>query len=441
LLLLLLLLVPACTRQHAGLLALCTGGAILRIAHLSDLHLGFRAYHRVAVGGINLRERDVALAFRAALDGVVEQKPDIILIAGDVFHSVRPSNAAIADAFRQFARLHAALPRTPIIMIAGDHDSPRSVETGSILKLFAEIPGITVADDTARTVWLPELKTSVLCLPRNSLMGSERVAIQPDPAADTNILLMHAVIAGTGIEDELRYLNDFGGPEIDQSEIQPERWDYVALGHFHIMTQLAPNMWYSGAIERTSRNVWRERTSDKVFIIYDTELGTAERFPLPTRPVIDLPRFSANLAEGGAAARPPSNGTPGARFMAAPEIDDRVRTLVETIPGGIAGKIVRLVIDDVPRDLFRALDHRQLREYKAEALHFHLDARRPEVTRVIAQGSLQRRRTLDEEVDAFLSEQWQVSSPDIDAQRVRTLARTYLDEALREVHDPMDVSA
>src|SRR5688500_3525289 len=129
--------------------------------------------------------------------------------------------------------------------------------------------------------------------------------------------MMHAVIAGTGIEDELRYLNDYGGPEIDQSEIQPERWDYVALGHYHIVTQLAPNMWYSGAIERTSRNVWRERTSDKVFIIYDTELGTAERFPLPTRAVIDLPRFSANLSAGGAAARRGSNGSSGTAGSAA----------------------------------------------------------------------------------------------------------------------------
>jgi DNA repair protein SbcD/Mre11 len=402
----------------------------MRIAHLSDLHLGFRAYHRVAAGGVNVRERDVALAFRAALDGVIAQQPDLILIAGDVFHSVRPSNAAIADAFRQFARLRAALPRTPIVMIAGDHDSPRSVETGSILKLFAEIPGITVADDAARSVHLPELKTTVLCLPRNSLMGTERVAMRPDAEADTNILMMHAVIAGTGIEDELRYLNDFGGPEIDRSEIRPDQWDYVALGHYHIATQLAPNMWYSGAIERTTRNVWRERVSEKVFLIYDTELGTAEPFPLPTRAVIDLPRFSAKLEEGG-----------DALFMPAPEIDVRIRMLVDAIPDGIAGKIVRLVIDDVPRELFRALDHRQLREYKAEALHFHLDARRPEVARLVTYGTLQRRRTLDEEVDAFLTEQWQVSSPDIDAQHMRTLARTYLEDALRDVQDPFDMSA
>src|SRR5688572_30631559 len=104
----------------------------MRIAHLADLHLGYRAYHRLAPGGINTRERDVALAFRAATRQLIAIAPDLILIAGDVFHTVRPSNAAIADAFRQFSQLRAGLPQTPIVMIAGNHDSPRSVETGSI---------------------------------------------------------------------------------------------------------------------------------------------------------------------------------------------------------------------------------------------------------------------------------------------------------------------
>src|SRR5690606_5572789 len=69
--------------------------ASMLIAHLADLHLGYRAYARLAAGGINARERDVALAFRAALDRIIELRADLVLVAGDVFHTVRPSNAAI----------------------------------------------------------------------------------------------------------------------------------------------------------------------------------------------------------------------------------------------------------------------------------------------------------------------------------------------------------
>ncbi|HEX5632837.1 MAG TPA: metallophosphoesterase, partial [Gemmatimonadales bacterium] len=98
----------------------------VKLAHLADPHLGIRQYHRQTATGINQREADVANAFRAAIDGVVAARPDAVVIAGDLFHAVRPTNAAIVFAFRQFQRLREALPRAPIILIAGNHDTPRS---------------------------------------------------------------------------------------------------------------------------------------------------------------------------------------------------------------------------------------------------------------------------------------------------------------------------
>jgi hypothetical protein len=422
------------------------------LAHLADLHLGYRAYHRLAPGGINARERDVAQAFRAALDRIVELRPELVLVAGDVFHTVRPSNAAIADAFRQFSRLRAQLPEAPVVIIAGNHDSPRSVETGSILRLLAEIPGVVVVDDDARAVYLEELDASVLCLPHNALAGGEPIALEPDPAASVNILMLHGDVRGAGVEQKIRYVSEYGGAAVDTSEIRPERWDYVALGHYHIATELAPNMWYAGGIERTSTNIWEEADTAKGFLTYDTEARKATFHPLPSRPVIDLPRFSARrvggavgvseaetapapggmVGGGGEVAGPGTGtgtGTGVGRYMEPSEIDARIRSLVEGIPGGIEGKIVRLVITDVPRDLFRALDHRQIREYKAEALHFHLDARRPEVQRTVGYGAPYRRLTLEEEVRAFLTRHWQRSSAEIDTERLVALAERYLAEA------------
>ena len=118
----------------------------MKLAHIADPHLGVRQYHRQTAAGINQREADVANAFRAAVDGVIEARPDAVLIAGDLFHSVRPTNAAIVFAFREFQRLREALPAAPIVLIAGNHDTPRSAETGSILRLFAEL-GVDVAVD------------------------------------------------------------------------------------------------------------------------------------------------------------------------------------------------------------------------------------------------------------------------------------------------------
>lgn len=401
------------------------------LAHLADLHLGYRAYHRLAPGGLNARESDVAHAFRSAVDRVIDLGVDLVLVAGDVFHTVRPSNSAIADAFRQFARLRAGLPRAPVVVIAGNHDSPRAVETGSILRLLAEIPGVHVVDDVARPVHLAELETTVLCLPHNALSSDGEIALAPDPGAATNILMLHGTVTGGTASERLRYLSEYGGAQVDTSVIEPARWDYVALGHYHIATELAPNMWYAGGIERTSTNIWEEAGSAKGFLTYDTVSRRASFQPLPGREVVDLPRFSAQVGgageefAGGEAGEP----TPRAgRFLEPAEIDARIRGLVEGIPGGLAGKIVRLVITDLPREVLRALDHRQLREYRALALHFHLDARRPEVRRLVGYGAESRRLTLEEEVRSFLQDYWQRSSAEIETARLVELADRYLGE-------------
>src|SRR5258706_9991591 len=128
----------------------------MKVAHLADLHLGFRQFDRLTPRGTNQREADVADAFRRAVDDLLEQQPDLILIAGDVFHSVRPTNAAILFFFQQLQRVHGALPDTPIVMIAGNHDTPRSTETGTILRLY-EALGVEVVVDTARRLTFPKL--------------------------------------------------------------------------------------------------------------------------------------------------------------------------------------------------------------------------------------------------------------------------------------------
>ena len=101
----------------------------MRLAHLADVHLGFRQYHRQTPQGINQREADVAQAFRRAVGDVIAARPDVVIVAGDLFHSVRPVNAAILESFSQFRRLREGLPEAPIVLIGGNHDTPRSVET------------------------------------------------------------------------------------------------------------------------------------------------------------------------------------------------------------------------------------------------------------------------------------------------------------------------
>lgn len=108
----------------------------MHVVHLSDLHLGFRQYQRLTPIGANQREADIAGTFRRAMDRTIALRPDLVVVAGDLFHNVRPTNPAILHAFAQFTRLTRALPGVPVVLVAGNHDIPRASETGCILRLF-----------------------------------------------------------------------------------------------------------------------------------------------------------------------------------------------------------------------------------------------------------------------------------------------------------------
>ena len=330
----------------------------------------------------------MAHAFRAAIDGVIAAHPDAIVVAGDLFHSVRPTNAAIVFAFRQFQRLREALPGVPVVLIAGNHDTPRSVETGSILRLFEEL-GVDVAADEPRRLDYPALDLSVLAVPHQALVAGERPALRPEGDARYRVLLLHGEVEGVFPGDPAAA--DYGGALVGLRELGPEAWTYVALGHYHVRHQVAPRVWYAGALEYVSPNLWGEladestqRLAGKGWLLADLDRGSATAMPVPrARDILDLEPIRA---EG----------------LAAPAIDARIAERLGAVPGGIADKVVRLRVYDVPRHIGRELDHAAVRSYKAEALHFQLDLRRPEINRTVGVGAPGRRQTLPEIVRSYL---------------------------------------
>ncbi len=336
----------------------------MRLVHLSDIHLGFRQYQRQTPAGINQREADVAGSLRRVIDAVIELRPDLVLIAGDVFHTVRPTNPAILHAFLQFSRLMQMLPSTTVVMVAGNHDTPRTRETGCILRLFSPL-GITVVEGDAKRIPFHEHDLSILAVPD---MPGKKPPLEPDPAAKYNILLLHGEIEGV-LPRYGREL-DRSPMEITQKELGAERWDYVALGHYHVYRSVAPNAFYAGSLDYTSTNPWGELAEEreagiggKGIIVHDLAKNTHKFHPIPPeRQWVDLTPLS------GAGLSPAS-------------LDEAIREALDKCEGGIDEKIVRLVVRDVPRHILRELDHKSLREYKRKALHFHLDTRRPEIVR------------------------------------------------------------
>lgn len=89
---------------------------IMRIFHLSDLHIGLRLMNR------DLNE-DQRYIFDEIIDYAIQERPDAVLIAGDIYDKSIPSAEAV-DLFDYFiSHLRRALPDTEIMMISGNHDS------------------------------------------------------------------------------------------------------------------------------------------------------------------------------------------------------------------------------------------------------------------------------------------------------------------------------
>jgi DNA repair exonuclease SbcCD nuclease subunit len=296
-------------------------------------------------------------------------------------------------------------------MVAGNHDAPKTSETGCILRLFLEL-GIHVVDSEPQRLAFPDRDLSILAVP--DVPGMARVALTPDPAARHNVLLLHGEVEGMLPKHAAPI--DRAPMEISKEELGAAQWSYVALGHYHVYREIAPNAYYSGSVDYTSANAWGELVEERAagiagkgIIEHDLATGAHAFHPLPpARPLVDLPPL---VAKG----------------MTAAELDTAIRDSVQRVDGGIDERIVRLVVRDVPRHVARELDHKALREYKRRALHFHLDTRRPEILRTSMSGAPGRRPSLAETVREKLSTR--LLSSDIDREALVALGLRYLEEA------------
>ncbi|HOS50071.1 MAG TPA: exonuclease subunit SbcD, partial [Bacillota bacterium] len=94
----------------------------MKFIHLSDLHIGKR------VNEFSMLEDQEFILDRIARV-IEEEKPDAVLIAGDVYDKSVPS----AEAVQLFDRFLAKLSKLAgkVLIISGNHDSPERIAFGS----------------------------------------------------------------------------------------------------------------------------------------------------------------------------------------------------------------------------------------------------------------------------------------------------------------------
>jgi DNA repair exonuclease SbcCD nuclease subunit len=239
---------------------------------------------------------------------------------------------------------------------------------------------VDVAHDEPRRLVYPSLDLSVLAVPHQSLAASPAPVLEPAGREKRQVLVIQ------GVHEQLPYAErtmDQGGAVLTNSDLTRGEWNYVALGHYHVRMEVSPRAWYAGGLDYVTTNPWGElkdevqrRVPGKGWLLVGVDEGVPAFRPVPSaRRVFDLDPVEA---AGRNAA----------------DIDRMILDRVEGIQGGLADQIVRLVVSNIPRHVGRELNHTAIREFKATALHFHLDLRRPAEERTTGLVVAGQRQTL-----------------------------------------------
>ena len=212
----------------------------MKLIHLSDLHIGKR------VNGFSMIE-DQEYVLTQILRMVDEEKPQAVLICGDVYDKSVPSAEAVTVFDDFLCRL--AKRDTRVLIISGNHDSPERLAFGNRLMTESGIHISSVYSAKAESVTLEDEHGPVAfwLLPFvkpahvkrfypdaqiESYTDALRVAVEQMELDKNhrNVLLTHQFVTGAAT-CESEELSVGGSENVDASVFAD--FDYVALGHIH----------------------------------------------------------------------------------------------------------------------------------------------------------------------------------------------------------------
>ena len=212
----------------------------MKLLHLSDLHLGKR------VNEFSMLE-DQAYILQQILKITEEERPDAVLIAGDIYDKSVPP----AEAVQLFDDFLYRLSKGgwQVFLISGNHDSPERLSFGGRLMdrsgihiapvYHGHVEPVTLTDGYGELdlYLLPFLKPAHVrrFFPDREIASytdAVRTAIEemkPDTSR-RNVLVTHQFVTGASRCDS-EELSVGGTDNVDASVF--DGFDYVALGHIH----------------------------------------------------------------------------------------------------------------------------------------------------------------------------------------------------------------
>lgn len=250
----------------------------MKIVHCSDLHLGKRFSGNKDY--VKKRYMDFFNAFAVFVDRVEEIKPDVCLIAGDIFDKREINPDILSKTEYLFKRLKNNVKKE-IIAIEGNHDNSRILEESwleylqeqNILKVFYynrdfdEKNYLKIDDINFYPVGYPGFMI-------NEALTKLSEKLNPQ---EKNIVLVH-----TGISGSTNTLPGLVSTSI--LDLFKDKAIYIAGGHIHSFTTYPkekPYFFVSGSLEFS--NIQNEKSDKKGFILFDTDTLNYEFIELEHR--------------------------------------------------------------------------------------------------------------------------------------------------------------
>ena len=277
----------------------------MKLFHLSDLHSGKR------VNEFSMIE-DQKYILKRILDLAEEEKPDGIILAGDIYDKQIPSAEAV-QVFDEFITRLAGRA-IPVFIISGNHDSAERLAFGGRLLNSRGIYLSPVYDgsvtkiplkDQYGTVWihlLPFIRPSTV---RHVFENEADLVTDVQTAAETvirhmeidlkdrNILVAHQFVTGAS-RCESEDVQVGGLDNIDAAVFTP--FDYTALGHIHSPQNVGTDrVRYCGTPLKYS---FSEVDQEKSITVVELEKkGTVRTSLLPLKPLRDMRKLRGTYLE------------------------------------------------------------------------------------------------------------------------------------------------
>ena len=269
----------------------------MKILHTSDWHLGHTLYNYD-------RTEEQMVMLLQMVNIVREQKPDVFLLCGDVYHTPQPSAAVQTIFTNALVEIHDANPDMTIVITAGNHDSGTKHDIfrtpWKALKVYT-VGSIDANQKEDMIIEVPG-KGYIIAVPyvneRNLPKGlfQELLDISSEKNADNLPIVMtaHTTVRGcdfAGHENGSEYT--VGGIDSYDLDEMGTGYDYLALGHIHhgqFIHSGMHNVRYCGTPIPVS---FDENYKHSVSIVEIAEHGkkpTVEEIEInPHRPLVTLP--------------------------------------------------------------------------------------------------------------------------------------------------------